>query len=265
MAGSDGFALFVLVMLVFLLFGLVVGVEGVTLLVYAFRRSLRGGTRPIREVVDGASARIHGRVRTPEGRLTAPFSGEECVAVAYRVTKLAGEDHHTILKGEEQVSFLVEDDTGVVGVDPGDAQLFETRFKETCGPGAETPAWFERLRRADPDDPGQVVPDLEGIEPGDGSEYTFHERRVDATDAYVAGTVTTDPAVTGSFGRVDAVIGAGGGSQPVRVLRGRLLGEPFVVTNGDSPDATRKAFKGGLLWTVVATVLVGIPVGLVVL
>lgn len=260
MAGSDGFALFVLVMLVFLLFGFVVGVEGVTLLVYAFRRFLRGGTRPIREVVDGASARIHGRVRAPEGPLTAPFSGEECVALAYRVSKLSGEDHHTILKGEERVPFLVEDDTGVVGVDPGEAQLFETRFTETYAPDAERPAWYDRLARADPDDPGQVVPDLERFEPGDGNEYTVYERRIDATDAFVSGAVTTDPTATGQFGRVDAVIGAAEGSQPVRVLGGRLFGEPFVVSNGDSAAAVRKALKGGAFWTVVALVLVGIPV-----
>lgn len=198
--------------------------------------------------------------RTDEGEtVTTPFTESRCLAYEYEAQEYQSSGQHshwkTLDEGGERVPFLVEDDTGLVRVDPAGAELhFEEHSLKIDG-GTELPARIaEYVRETDEVDPQDKSIDLVVTELDYGNDQRFVERRLDVGErVYVYGSVERGPGGEWGSGLVDAL-----------VSDGTDLPE-FVISDTSERGTAWRIAKGALGWLLFGLALVVLPVAYVVL
>jgi len=213
---------------------------------------------PVRELpqrsgpveVQGTAGRAedHGTVHTP-------FTQSNCLAFEYETQEYrsSGKSSHwkTLDEGSAWVPFLVEDDTGLVRVDPDGAELHFEEQSVTLDGGQEPPERIaDYIAETDDVDPQDGSIDLVVTELDYGNDQRFIERRLDVgEDVYVYGNV--GPAPGGEWGSrlVDAVV-RDGPDLPA-----------FVISDGSERETAWRIGKGALGWTLAGLALVVLPLG----
>ena len=222
----------------------------------------RNDPRPIRDV-DGYTGpvEVEGRAMVDDGAgtVTAPFTGRECLAYTFEVEELRSSgkhsNWHTLDEGTDGVSFLVEDDTGGVSVEPAGADLRLSRDRITVSPGEQPPEPIRSYITATDDVEAQdTTLDLVLTELSIGNRQRFTERRLDVgKSVYVYGQASRGETPEWGSQRVDAVIGDGPDA-PV-----------FVISDTcDRGTALRYAF-GGTSQCLVGAAFLAIGVFLVLI
>jgi len=160
---------------------------------------------------------VEGRAQPADeaGTVHTPFTDTDCLAYEYEAQEYQSQGQHsawkTLDEGGESASFLVEDDTGAVRVDPAGAELHLDDHTIEVSPGEEPPERVAQyIRQTEDVDPQDGSIDLVVTELNLGNRQRFVERRLDVgEDVYVYGTV--GPAPGGEWGSrlVDARIEAG--------------------------------------------------------
>jgi hypothetical protein len=180
---------------------------------------LRNDPGPIREL-DGyrGPAQIQGWAGPgPEGTVTAPLTGSECLAYRYDVEQFGPVGDNGQWKTQDTgmggVDFVVEDDTGRVVVDPTGAEVHFEAHRETVSPGDEMPEHIAAFVAASPDvEPSGRTLDLRVREVTIGQRQRFTERRLDVGEQVsVYGQATPGQAVEWGSDLVDALVADGDG------------------------------------------------------
>jgi len=192
--------------------------------------------------VGHGTVELTGEVTAPE-TVAAPLTGTECVAYEVVVDRLRDgqrSDADRRLRETGSAPFQFSDATGVVGVDPEEAELsLDTHYETVVIPGEEPSeriasfvADRPELHDGDEDDPGVLTVAF-------GDRHRFVERRLEpGSDAYVLGVADATATVAGEQ---PAVRDAGG----ERFLEDYLTA-PFVVSDTDETDTQRRFFISGL-------------------
>jgi hypothetical protein len=142
-----------------LVYGLVICLVGVGLFIFGFyfykkKRLIEDiPTSKIRSLTMGL-VEVYGQVVSiPEHLLTSPFTEKDCVYYRYTVEEYrsTGKSAHwvTIKKGEERRVFYLQDETGMVLIDPTDASIEAARdFECKSGLGDDPPDMVMRFLAA---------------------------------------------------------------------------------------------------------------------
>ena len=209
-------------------------------------RLLRTPDRPVSDLLSDRPDRacFTGTVvETPDhGTVEAPFSGRRAVALAYQVLEeeSAGlwwlgfpfgslTQFEPIDGGAVANSFLLDDGTGQVRVDPGGATFRLEPDSTLQVDGGDAPP--ERIRRyidsnADVDDEELTV-NLGPIEWGVGDDRRYVERRLEPGDEVLVCGAARD--ARGAVGAVQAVIDGG---------------SPFLLADADRRTLARRLLVG---------------------
>lgn len=209
----------------------------------------------VREVASRTGpVEIEGTATDDDGQtVTAPFTDTACLAYEFEAQEYRSSGKtsswHTLDEGGDAVSFLVEDDTGTVLVDPTGADLrFEEHTLEVPG-GTEPPEWIARyISATDEIDPQNKTANLIVAEFDYGRDQRFVERRLGVGESvYVYGQVRRVPSGQWRRGLVDGIISGGEGT-PV-----------FVISDTSERETAWRIGKGalfragfGLVWLVFA-------------
>lgn len=173
---------------------------------------------PVRDLATRAGpVEIEGTATTDDDQtVQSPFSGTRCLAYEYEVEEYRSSGKHntwqTVDEGGDAVSFLVEDETGTVRVDPTGAELHCEDETVRVDGGTEPPERIAQfIDSTDEVDSQQKTANLLVTELNYGNDQKFVERRLDAgEDVYVYGEATRASAGGGwGSGLVDALVGDG--------------------------------------------------------
>lgn len=234
-------------------------VEGFVYLWFSIR-ILKSDTLPIALVASTPGpVEITGTARVADEVVQAPFSGAECLACEYEITKWKGGVNdfagceETIYEGRTQTRFYVEDDTASVLVDPAGATF---NFDDH-----ETNVFSEK---SVPESLRQFLDEHPRYDPNaswwNRSTQRFIERRLEPGEqVHVYGLARYDPTVSKHAGSIDAIIDAPPPRRSLLArLRARVTTPPFVISDTDERAALRRllADAGFQLGLVVAVILV---------
>jgi len=228
---------------------------------WAIYHVLRNDPVPVRELQGREGpVEIEGTAASDDdaGTVTAPFTGAECLAYEYEVEELRSSGKNsswrTLEEGSGGATFVVEDDTGRVRVDPEGADIRLEDHTTKVSPGEELPeelaAYVESTDEVEKQD-GTV--DLLVTELHVGNEQRFTERRLDPGEGvYVYGEARRAPSTEWGSALVDVVV-EDGEAAPV-----------FVVSDTDERGTAWRFAKNGVVRLVLAVLFVGfaVPVAL---
>jgi hypothetical protein len=213
------------------------------------------GERPDRACFSGTV------VEAEDGRtVEAPFSGRSAVAMAYQVLEEESSGlwwlgfpfgtmthFEPIDGGAVANSFLLDDGSGQVRVDPGGA-TFRLEPDTTIGvAGGETPP--DRIRRYidsnDDVDDEDVSVNLGVVDWGVGTDRRYVERRLEPGDEVLVCGATRD--ARGAVGAVPATIGGG---------------QPFLLADTDRRGLARRLLVGGPFAVLLSLALFAVGIAL---
>lgn len=208
---------------------------------------------PVRDLVyHTGPAEIEGTAATTEDDETvrAPFSDTECLAFEYEVQEYrsSGKNSYweTLDEGAHAVSFLVEDDTGSVRVDPDGGELhveeYAVRVPRNEAPPESIAKYINQSDAVDAQH--ERTFNLVVAELNVGNDQRFIERRLDVGESvYVYGDVERAPAGEWGSGIVDAIL-----------RRGPEAGV-LVVSDTSERGTAWRISKGPLVWALVGLVV----------
>lgn len=252
---STVFALFAVVFVIPGVYILYRGVSGLRTVYYI----LTNDPISVRECASRTGpVEIEGTATDDDGQtVTAPFTDTDCLAYEYEAQEYRSSGKSsswkTVDEGDTAVSFLVDDETGTVRVDPTGADLqFESHTLKVDG-GDEPPKRIAQYISATDDiDSQNKTANLIIAEFDYGRDQRFIERRLDISeDVYVYGEVNRVPSGEWRRGLVDGII-SDGDQTPV-----------FVISDTSERETAWRISKQalaltglGLLWVMI-TVLFG--------
>jgi|AntDeeMinimDraft_5_1070356.scaffolds.fasta_scaffold00038_47 hypothetical protein len=150
-----------------------------------------------------------------DGTVTAPFSGQPCLAYEYEVQELRSSGKHshweTLAEGGQAVPFFVDDGDARVRVEPAGASLHFGDHVTNVDPGDEPP---ERIRQfvaaTDDVDAQDRALNLGPLKLNLGNQQKFVERRLDVGETvYVYGEAFEERSGGWGSGMVNAVVRRG--------------------------------------------------------
>jgi len=206
---------------------------------------------------------IEGTARPTDdhGVVHTPFTDTDCLAFEYETQEYQshgqGGSWKTLDEGGTWVPFLVEDDTGMVRVDPAGAELhFEEHSLKVRGGDDPPDRIAEYIAETDDVDPQDKSIDVVVTELNYGNSQKFIERRLDVGEhVYVYGTAGRAPAGEWGSRLVDAEVGDGEAVPQ------------FVVSDTSERGTAWRIGKGALGWLafglallVVAALIVAVSV-----
>lgn len=159
---------------------------------------------------------ISGTAVQYEDEIVSPFTGTECLALAYEVEEQRTTDKGTtwveIDSGRAAVPFLLEDETASVLVDPSKVRLgLDTSATIEVDGGDRPPARIQEfIDQTDDVDSEERTWDLKIIELKVGDDRRYIERRLDPGESVtVFGDVHSESGINTRAGQVNAVLKAG--------------------------------------------------------
>lgn len=159
---------------------------------------------------------ISGTALQYEDTLVSPFTGSDCLALAYEVSELRttnnGASWVEIDSGRAAIPFLLEDDSGSVLVEPTRVRLGLDESTRTEVDGGDPPPARiqEFIERNDDVDSEERTWDLKVVELNVGNDRRYIERRLDPGESVtVFGEARDEPGVSTRAGQVNAVLAAG--------------------------------------------------------
>ena len=204
---------------------LVVGLVGGGLLALGFVvreigaiRQVLGPSTDVFSLATGTTGpvSISGTAMQYEDSLVSPFTGTECLALAYEVEERRSTDKGTtwveIDSGRAAVPFLLEDETASVLVDPSTVRLgLDTSTTIEVDGGDRPPERIQEfIDRTDDVDSEERTWDLKIIELKVGDDRRYIEHRLDPGESVtVFGEVSSESGVSTRSGQVNAVLKAG--------------------------------------------------------
>ena len=204
---------------------LVVGLVGGGLLALGFVvreigaiRQVLGPSTDVFSLATGTTGpvSISGTAMQYEDSLVSPFTGTECLALAYEVDERRSTDKGTtwveIDSGRAAVPFLLEDETASVLVDPSTVRLgLDTSTTIEVDGGDRPPERIQEfIDRTDDVDSEERTWDLKIIELKVGDDRRYIEHRLDPGESVtVFGEVSSESGVSTRSGQVNAVLKAG--------------------------------------------------------
>lgn len=213
----------------------------------------------------GGPVELVGTVGVEGDPLQSPFTGTECVAYEYEVqeertrTTTTGKTTttqtywETIASGTDAVPFRLQDETGIVLVDPTDADLHLSREGVIRVEGGTAPPdRIARYIREDDrvDDQNRTL-DLRLFELKTGRDRKFSERRLDVGGpVHVLGVARYDPSTATASGHVNAVVGAAADAHSETRwarFRTRLVGPRFIISDTTERGAGLRVALPGLV------------------
>lgn len=209
------------------------------------------------EVTSGAVA-VSGTARPGGETLTAPLTGEECVAYtvdfAQWMNSKNGSDWTSRMAERDAVPFVIEDETGAVGVEPDPRYLsMGISTREVVEPGDEMPAAVrEFVEENETHHEGtrfEVGPiDIDTPD----NRFRYSEKRIDVGgEAYVAGTADPDRSVDGVSPTVSNQSGSG--------FLGGNFGVEYILSDGTATDAAETKLASSLAYVGIGGVLFAVP------
>ena len=231
---------------------LVYGVGELRLATYVLRSRPDG----VLETTDGGPVELRGTAEPAVGTVRSPFTRTPCLAYEYVVEEEReskhGTDWTTIASGDEYLPFYLDDGSASVLIEPpgADFRLREDDRIDVDG-GTEPPEPIaDFIARTDDVDCQNTALDLRVFELKTGNDRRFRERRLEVGEAvHALGTARYDTTVSSGAGQVNAAVGIGPdaiGSSLSRRLRHRLLGYPFVVSDGTERGLGLRAGATGI-------------------
>ncbi|MFA9516879.1 GIDE domain-containing protein [Halopenitus sp. H-Gu1] len=184
----------------------------------AVRQVLGGASTDVFSLSTGTtgSVSISGTAVQYEDRLVSPFTGTECLALAYEVEEQRTTNNGTawveIDSGRAAVPFLLEDDTGSVLVDPSRVRLgLGTSVTIEVEGGERPPNRIQKfINRTDDVGSEERTWDLKLVELNVGNDRRYIERRLEPGEPVtVFGDVQSESGVSTRAGQVNAVLTAG--------------------------------------------------------
>ncbi|WP_136718351.1 hypothetical protein [Halorientalis salina] len=201
---------------------------------------------------------ISGTAIQYEDRLVGPFTGTECLALAYEVKERRTTDKGMtwveIDSGRAAVPFLLEDETASVIVDPSRVRFgLDTSTTIEVDGGDRPPARIQEfIDQTDDVDSEERTWDLKIIELKVGDDRRYIERRLDPGESVtVFGDVHNDSGVSTRSGQVNAVLKAGD--------------HPLILSETTPLRTVLRVFWPVLVATLIGILLLGIAVAVVLL
>lgn len=184
----------------------------------AIQQVLGGASTDIFSLSTGTtgSVSISGTAIQYEDQIVSPFTGTECLALAYEVEEQRTTNNGTtwveIDSGRAAVPFLLEDESASVLVDPSQVRLGLDTSRTIEVEGGERPPSRiqEFIDRTDDVGSEKRTWDLKLVELNVGNDRRYIEYRLDPEEAVtVFGDVQSEPEISTRAGQVNAVITAG--------------------------------------------------------
>jgi len=226
------------------------GLVGSALLAFGMVELLTAGRLWLSDVDDAASVtsgervELVGTAEPLDGHVTSTLTETECLLCRYEIEECFGDFNpwwKTADSGTAGVPFRLRDDSGSVVVDPDGAKFALPPNVDYVVRGDETTA------DRSPDSIRNT-----------NNDRHYVERRLHEEPAHVVGTARTGSVAASDVGSGEVVVGApdvGGNSYVGRWLR-RLVGSPFVITDGGESNAVRRRMRSARWPLVIGTGLV---------
>lgn len=150
-----------------------------------------------------------------DGTITAPFSGQECLAYEYEAQEYRSSGKHsdweTLDEGGRAVPFFLDDGDARVRIEPAGADLHFGDHVTRVDPGEEPPARIQRYIEATDDvDAQDGTLNLRVVELNLGNQQRFIERRLDVGESvYVYGEAFSESVGGWGAALVNAVVRRG--------------------------------------------------------